>query len=104
MSKVDQEEAIEVGAHAALAAINGESEKMVAIKRISSSPYKVSYELVDVKEVANKEKTIPADYMDSLFGMSDKFKEYLTPLIKGEIDIKYEDGICKAAHFKKIRD
>lgn len=104
ISKTDQIEAIEVGKEAVKAALKGETRKMVSIKRLSSSPYKVCYELVDVSKVANKEKNLPNGYMGSLFSLSNKFKEYLSPLIKGEIEVKYEDGMYKSSQFKMVRD
>lgn len=102
-SKVDQEEAINCGKYAAMGAVNNENGKMVAIHRISSNPYKVSYEYVDVSSVANIEKKIPSSYMKNSYEMNKEFKEYLSPLIEGEVSIKFKNGIFETASLKKIK-
>ncbi len=103
ISKVDQEEAINCGKYALMGALNNENGKMVAINRISSRPYKVGYEFVDVSKIANVEKKIPSSFMKNSYEMSNDFKEYLTPLIEGETPIKFKNGIFEIASLKKIK-
>ena len=86
-----------------MGAVNNENGKMVAIHRISSNPYKVSYEYVDVSSVANIEKKIPSSYMKNSYEMNKEFKEYLSPLIEGEVSIKFKNGIFETASLKKIK-
>ena len=68
--------------------------KMVAFMR-SDDPYTISYELVPVKKVCNKEKFFPKKWIINGNDISDEFLKYVLPLIQGEPDIKYEDGVPK---------
>lgn len=102
-SKVDQDEAIMCGRLAVLKALEGSSGKMIAIKRVSSSPYKVSFEEVDISKIANVERVVPSSMMIDETKMAPSFKEYCLPLIQGEIDVEYENGIIKCAELKKVK-
>ena len=102
-SKIDRDEAIKIGSIAVLSALNGESGKMVVVKRISSTPYRVEFLLEDVGLIANHESVIPQDMMLDDTRMSDKFREYMKPLIQGEVEVKFSDGISLNAKFKKIK-
>lgn len=103
VSKVDQEETIECGRMAVKKALEGMSGHMIAIKRVSSNPYKVNYEPVDISKIANVERVVPTSMMKDIHHMDETFKEYCLPLIQGEIDIKYENGIIKSSELKKHR-
>ena len=103
ISKVDRDEAIECGRLAVIAAISGKTGCMVALNRVSSAPYKVEYELKPVEGIANVEKKIPGAYLDSVHNLTPEFREYLRPLIQGEVDIKFENGIYAVAKFRYER-
>lgn len=82
-SCVDIKEAMMVGKKALLAALKGKTGKLIAIKRISSSPYKVRYVSLDIDKVANKERSLPLKYINKEGNnITDEFLEYATPLIK----------------------
>lgn len=82
-SCVDIKEAMVVGKKALLMALKEENTKLVAIKRISSSPYKVRYVSLDIDKVANKERSLPLKYINKEGNnITDEFLEYATPLIK----------------------
>ena len=82
-SSVDTKEAIKVGEKALVAALKGKNGKIVAIKRVSSSPYKVKYVTLDISKVANKERTLPLKYINKEGNnITDEFLEYALPLIK----------------------
>ncbi len=102
-SKVDQDEAIMCGKIAVLKALEGVSGHMIAIKRVSSKPYVVRYEDVDITKIANVETKVPESMMCDDTKMDKSFKEYCFPLIQGEIDISYENGIIKSAVLKKVK-
>lgn len=102
-SKVDRDEAIKIGSIAVLSALKGESGKMIVVKRKSSTPYEVEFLLEDVGLIANHESTIPQEMMLDDTRMSDSFREYLRPLIQGEVEVKFSDGIALNAKFKKIK-
>lgn len=101
ISKVDHDESIDCARVALEAAIKGESGKMVGIIRDSSVPYKAHYVLLDTKEIANVEKTVPFEMIGGKKGMTSAFREYLTPLIQGNIEIKYKNGILETATLEK---
>lgn len=103
ISKVDQDEAIETGKLAVQSALKGETGKMIVFKRLSSSPYKIEMELEDVSKIANEVSMIPPDMIEDKTRMSDSFRKYLRPLIKGEIDLEYKDGIVEMAELKKVK-
>ena len=102
ISKVDREEAVETGRRAVRAALAGISGKMIIFKRISQNPYKIDYELGDVGLVANAESCIKRDMIIDNTRMSDKFKDYIAPLIEGEVVLNTDHGIIKMANFKKV--
>lgn len=82
-SIVDIKEAMMVGKKALLAALKGKTGKLIAIKRISNSPYKVKYVTLDISKVANKERILPLKYINKEGNnITDDFLEYATPLIR----------------------
>ncbi len=103
ISKVDQDEAIYIGQLAVRSALNGETGKMIIIKRVSDEPYVIEYKLEDVSNIANHESTIPDSMIYDHTRMSDSFRAYLKPLIRGEIEIKYKDGVALHTKLKKIK-
>lgn len=95
-SKTDIEESIELGKLACKSAVACISGKMAAVIRESSKPYQVSYDLVSISEVANKEKKVPIHMMNSEHNqVTLDMIEYLYPLIQGERTLIYEQGIPK---------
>ena len=103
ISKVDREEAIATGELAVKTALEGRTGKMIITKRLSSNPYKAELRLCDLREVANAEAVITPDLMQDKTRFSDKFREYLRPLIEGEVEIKYVNGIAQMAEWKKVK-
>ena len=101
-SKVDQDETIMCGRLAVQKALEGMSGHMIAIKRVSSNPYKAAFEPVDITKIANVERKVPASMMKDDSHMDPSFREYCLPLIQGEIDIEYDNGIIKSAVLKKV--
>jgi len=93
ISKADLEEAFLVGSYGVKAALNGETAKMICI--IRDEEYKVSYKAVDVSEISNKEKTFPGEWIIDGKDIDDKFLTYILPLVSGEVNITYENGMAK---------
>ena len=102
LSRNDRDEAIEVGQLAVSCAIRGETGKMIVMKRVSNKPYTARFEVVPLDLVANAEQTIPPEYMYDKTRMSDAFREYLRPLIEGNVHLKYHGGIVLLTNFKKV--
>ena len=64
LSKTDIEESGNLGANAVKLAVAGESGLMSSLTRVSDAPYTVEYSGVDIREVANKEKKIPVEWIN----------------------------------------
>jgi len=76
------------------AALDGESGVMMTIRRVSNSPYKVEYKPVDVKLCANREQCFPEKWINEQGnGIDSQANEYFMPLIQGEENVRYENGI-----------
>ena len=103
ISTVDREEAIQTGTLAVQSALKGVTGKMIVFKRVSNHPYKIEYQLADLSLVANAESVIPASMMKDVTRMDESFREYIRPLIKGEVALKYTDGIAKVSEFKYVK-
>ena len=103
ISKVDREEAIRTGETAVKAALDGVTGKMVIFKRVSQNPYKIDLELADLSLVANAESVIKPSMMVDHTKMSQEFRDYVAPLIVGEVELKTKDGIVTMAEWKKVR-
>jgi len=85
-SPVDQEEAYRVGRAAVRAALRGAKGQMVTLVRDPGEVYHCSTGLVSVEEVADREKKMPADYMNEAGNFpSEKFLRYARPLIGGPL-------------------
>ncbi len=100
-SSTDIGEAYNAGKYAVKAAINGETDKMIAFKRIDD--YSIDYVPVPLSKVANAEKSVPLNWInDTKNGMKQEFIDYARPLILGETQLEYENGLPKFAKLKKI--
>ena len=102
ISKVDREEAIKTGETAVKAALSGVTGKMVIFKRVSQKPYKIDYELADLSLVANAESVIKPSMMVDDTRMSQELRDYIAPLIEGEVELKTKNGIVTMANWKKV--
>ena len=93
-SKTDIEESFMIGSSAVKEVINGERGKMMCFERISDNPYKVQVVAKDISKIANEEKKIPSEFINENGNdITDKFMDYLYPLIQGEMDVEYKDGL-----------
>ena len=98
LSETDIIESRNLGAFAAVSAIRGESGKMSALKRICDDPYQVEIELADLYKIANFEKKVPMEWINEEGNdIKDDLLTYLKPLIQGEVQIPYENGVPR--HF-----
>ncbi len=80
----------------AVSAIRGKSGKMSAVRRISDDPYQVEIVLSDLSKIANYEKKVPMEWINEEGNdIKDELLTYLKPLIQGEVQIPYENGIPK---------
>lgn len=95
-SKTDLEQAYQLGKAAVEFAMQGMHAVMPTIQREQSIPYQWSIGHVALKDVANKERALPDEYIapDNM-GVTSLCLEYLRPLIEGEAYPPYENGIPK---------
>ena len=93
-SATDVSEAFHLGEKAVDAVLNGRTDEMTSLRRISNDPYRVEYITVPVSEVANKEKTIPREWINEAGNdVTQELIDYLQPLIEGEVKVEYNKGI-----------
>ena len=93
-SKTDVEQAYAVGRAAVDLAVQGRNAVMPTIVRKSSRPYRWEIGSVDLAKVANVERKLPRDYITpDGFGITEKCRRYLAPLIAGEDPPPYRDGL-----------
>ena len=93
LSLTDIKESIRAGKKAVLYSFSGQSGKMMAFRRREGN-YRVDIVAVPVGLAANKVKYVPDEFInENGDGVTEKCIEYIKPLIKGEIKVKYEDGM-----------
>ena len=103
-SKADRDEAFLAGSAAVKAAISGVTDKMVTLIRGEADQYVCETGLTDLHEVANGVKTLPADWInEDGTSMSFQFVKYALPLIQGEVEVPYENGLPSFAKLGKTR-
>ena len=102
-SKVDQAHAEAVGAHAvkyALADMNG---VMPIIVRMKSPKYKWAIEPAPLSKIANLEKKLPKSFIaKNGMDVTSKAIDYLSPLIQGESNPPFKNGIPDLKDFKLV--
>jgi len=102
-SKNDVEEAFLCGSSAVKYALEGNTDKMVILKRAEGSEYKCTAELMDVSLAANTEKKIPLEWIKpDGQGLTKEFIDYALPLIQGDSKAPLEDGLPRFAKLKKV--
>ncbi len=94
VSRHDIRDAFMVGADAVSAALRGENAKMIIIKRLANEPYSATTDTYDIKEIANKEKCVPNEWItpDGTY-VTKEMEDYVRPLIIGELAPFMVDGI-----------
>ncbi len=102
-SKTDVDQAYAMGVAAMNFALEGKNAVMPAIQRDSNNPYRWSVAEAQLSEVANVEKMLPSDYIsEDGFGITEKAREYLLPLIQGEDYPPYKNGLPDYVVLKNI--
>jgi len=102
-SRTDVEQAYAMGKAAVEFAIAGHNSVMPTIERTSSSPYTWKTGMAELSRVANVEKMMPRDFIsEDGFGITDKCREYLSPLIEGEDYPPYKNGLPDYVRLKNV--
>ena len=94
-SATDLEEAYVLGGLGVRAAfIEGGSEIMPVIRRVSDVPYTIQYETVEIARVANRERKVPSRWIrDDGMGVTADFERYARPLVQGQVAPMYVAGL-----------
>lgn len=96
LSRTDIEESKLLGMKACQCALQGKTGVMATILRKSNEPYEIELSSVQVSEVANAEKKVPRCWINNEGnGVNQEILEYLSPLIKGEVNVEYQHGLPK---------
>lgn len=86
VSPTDREEAYLIGKMGVHALINGESDKMITLERQTTPSYHCTTGLVELAKVANGQKLMPDNYLDTSRTMvTQAFQDYALPLIGGPL-------------------
>ena len=103
VSRVDITEAFQVGAAAVKEAFQGETGKMVILKRISDDPYICVTDIYDVHKVANVEKKVPMEWINETGDyVTSEFVHYVRPLIQAELTPIMTDGLPRHLYYTDI--
>ncbi|MBQ4232351.1 MAG: 6-phosphofructokinase [Lachnospiraceae bacterium] len=93
-SLTDIKEAFMLGTEAVKSAETGLSGVMLTLNRDNTPDYSVSIGNVAIKEVANQAKSVPLEWINEAGNdVTSEMIDYLRPLIIGEPNIKYKNGI-----------
>lgn len=91
-SATDLDQAYALGKASVEMALDGKNAIMPTIERVSNRPYRWEIGSANLSEVANVEKMMPLDFIsDDGFGITDRCREYLYPLIQGEAYPQYDE-------------
>lgn len=98
VSKSDIDDAILVGKDAVNYAIQGGF--MVTLNRLYDNPYQCITGLAKLKDVCNKIKYIPREWLNE--DNNSSFTRYISPLIVGEYNCWNSNGLIKYADIEKV--
>lgn len=102
-SKTDNDQAYELGKAAIEYAQKGMTDVMLTVVRESNHPYRWSIGTAKLSDVANVEAKMPRDFIsENGFGITEKCRQHMMPLIQGEAYPSYENGLPRYAKLKNI--
>jgi 6-phosphofructokinase 1 len=84
-------------------ALKGHNSVMPTVDRLSNKPFKWKVGMAPLSKVANVEKMMPDNFITKDgYGITQKCRNYLEPLIRGEDYPPYKDGMPKYVRMKAI--
>ena len=102
-SAIDVEQAYAVGKAAVEFSLKGKNAVMPAIVRGKGKKYTWRIGEAKLSDVANIEKVMPRDYISrDGFQITDKARDYFSPLIQGEDYPPFKNGIPQYTRLKKM--
>ena len=103
VSRVDITEAFQVGGAAVKAAFEGETGKMIILKRVSDDPYICVTDIYDVHKVANGEKKGPREWINEAGDyVTEECVSYIKPLIQAELTPIMVDGLPRHLYYTDV--
>ncbi|HLB56978.1 MAG TPA: 6-phosphofructokinase [Coxiellaceae bacterium] len=102
-SKTDVDQAYDLGKAAIEHALKGENNIMLTVVRESSKPYHWKIGTAKLADVANVEAKMPLDFISKNgFGITEKCREHMLPLIQGESYPPYKNGLPEYVVLKNV--
>ena len=104
-SERDIEESFSAGQQAVEAAVSGATDQMVCFVREKdeNGNYRCGLKMENLSLAANAEKKVPREWINSAGNnVEQPFIDYVLPLIQGEPQLHYEQGLPRFARLKKI--
>ena len=102
-SKTDVAQAYAMGKAAVQFALKGHNAVMPIVVRVSNQPYKWKVGMVNLCDVANREKKLPRDFItEDGYGITAKCRRYLSPLIAGEDYPPFKRGLPDYVVLKNV--
>ena len=96
-------QAYAVGKAAVNLALQGKNSVMPTIVRTSNNPYRWKIGKVALSRVANVEKMMPENFItEDGFGITEKCRQYLGPLMRGEDYPPYRNGLPAYVRLKNV--
>ena len=93
-SLTDINEAFQVGHDAVLAAEEGKTGMMITLNRHCNNPYQCGTSAYDIHAIANVERTVPDEWITADGkGLTDEYEKYARPLIMGELQPLFINGL-----------
>lgn len=93
-SLTDLNESFQLGCKAVEGAEQGKTMCMLTMHRTSQNPYCVNVHFSPVDDIANQAKSIPREWINEAGNdVTQELIDYMRPLIQGEPDLKYQDGL-----------
>ena len=102
VSKTDLDQAYQLGAKGVEFALSGQNNIMLTIERLPTADYQWQIGTAPLAEVANIEHKMPRDFIsDDGFGITQKCRDYMLPLIQGEASPPFKNGTPAYTRLKK---
>ncbi len=96
LSKTDIDESLAVGEGAVKSALFGKSGVMMTIERLPGEKYESKIGSADISKIANEVRGVPENFINAEGnGVTPECIDYLLPLIQGEVNVQYENGLPK---------
>ena len=105
-SQTDLDESVMLGRKAVMLSEEGITASMVVLNRTSDAPYTVAYDYAEIKNIANEAKSVPREWInDAGNDVTEEMITYLHPLIQGESNVTYKNGLpvyCDIKHLTNV--